>query len=411
MSSKLHWSRGRSRVILLFLLFFKFIGLATFSLKTPTVPKKKCSGNVLVFFTGSKLGVFYNLIWSFLIIASNFITIPILNDIDYAFKTIITQIFEISQVLMGSFVISWILVFYCINEAAFVKVGNYIICLEGALCRLQKPLNWKHIFYVLFFIYLLLLGLFVALLITEIICFSNFISIIADILPITFMGFFFIQYFSLVTLTNAISVNVNCAIQDLGRAKFNNTAFDQARHMFISSSKIHLVVQIRDIHDQLYDISNEISRIYSLPTLVALPFTFYVLLYNVYYLFELIAVQNVAANFLILINSLLWIICILYPLGLLTFKITKATNEIQKTGNLVHTLLKYTIDRQIKEELEQFSLQLLHRKIKFTANGYFTLDNMFFKSILSTVITYMVILLQFQVGKSNTCPCNCTQSL
>ncbi|KAK9308324.1 hypothetical protein QLX08_001750 [Tetragonisca angustula] len=181
--------------------------------------------------------------------------------------------------------------------------------------------------------------------------------------------------------------------------------------MFISSSKIHLVVQIRDIHDQLYDISNEISRIYSLPILFALPFTFYVLLYNVYYLFEPITVQNVAANILILINSVLWIICTLYPLGLLTFKITKATNEIQKTGNLVHTLLKYTIDRQIKEELEQFSLQLLHRKINFTANGYFTLDNMLFKSILSTVITYMVILLQFQMGKSNTCPCNCTQSL
>lgn len=330
MSSKLHWPRSRSRVILSFVLFFKFIGLATFSLKIQTASKKKYSENVLVFFTGSKLGVFYNLIWSCLVIASNFITIPILRDADYAFKTIVTQIFEISQALMGTFVISWILICYCINEAAFVKVGNYLICLEGALCRLQQPLNWKHIFYVLFFIHLLSLGLFVALLITEIISFDNFISIVADILPATFMGFFFLQYFSLVTLTNACSVNVNCAIQDLGRTKFNNTVntVDQTRHMFISSSKIHLVVQIRDIHDQLYDISNEISRIYSLPILVALPFTFYVLLYNVYYLFEPITVQNVAANFIILINSMLWIIFMLYPLGLLTSKITKATNEV-----------------------------------------------------------------------------------
>ena len=315
-------------MIVLFLLFFKFIGLATFSLKTQTVSKKKCSENVLVFFTGSKLGIFYNLIWSCLIIASNFFTIPILYVVDYAFKTIITQIFEISQALMGTFVVSWILLCYCINEAAFVKVGNYLICLEDALCRLQQPLNWKHIFYVLLFVYLLFLGLLVALSITEIICFNNPVSIIADILPITLLGFFFIQYFSLVTLTNAISVNVNCAIQDLGQTKFNNSAFDQARHVFISSSKIHLVVQIRDIHDQLYDISNEVSRIYSLPTLVALPFTFYVLLYNIYYLFEPITVQNVATNLMILFNSVLWIIFILYPLGLLTFKITKATNEV-----------------------------------------------------------------------------------
>lgn len=32
-------------------------------------------------------------------------------------------------------------------------------------------------------------------------------------------------------------------------------------------------------------------------------------------------------------------------------------------------------------QLKQFSLQLLHRKIQFTANGYFTLDNTLFHSV------------------------------
>ncbi|XP_071862250.1 putative gustatory receptor 28b, partial [Bombus fervidus] len=83
-------------------------------------------------------------------------------------------------------------------------------------------------------------------------------------------------------------------------------------------------------------------------------------------------------------------------------------NSLSK--NLLHTLLNCTIVRQTKVELEQFSLQLLHRKIKFTANQYFTLDNTLFQSILSTVTTYIIILIQFQVGTSvpDAYPCNCT---
>ncbi|PBC29229.1 Putative gustatory receptor [Apis cerana cerana] len=65
----------------------------------------------------------------------------------------------------------------------------------------------------------------------------------------------------------------------------------------------------------------------------------------------------------------------------------------------------------LTSKLEQFSLQLLHQKVKFTANGYFTLDNTLFHSMINTVTTYMVILVQFQMGTSNQNAnfCNCTQ--
>lgn len=192
------------------------------------------------------------------------------------------------------------------------------------------------------------------------------------------MSFCFTQYFSALSLTNAISININCAIQDFCRSKFGditlNTLFE-TRHVFVSYSKIHLVVRIRDVHGQLCDIISEISRFYSLPILITLSLISYILLYNVYYLFETITIQNVGVDYMIIVYTLLWIISMLYPLGLLTSKATKVRNEVEKTENLVHTLLNCTIDRQTKVELKQFSLQLLHRKIKSTANQYFTLNN------------------------------------
>ncbi|XP_011875520.1 PREDICTED: putative gustatory receptor 2a, partial [Vollenhovia emeryi] len=61
-------------------------------------------------------------------------------------------------------------------------------------------------------------------------------------------------------------------------------------------------------------------------------------------------------------------------------------------------------------QLKQFSLQLLHRKLAFTANGYFALDNSFLHSLIGTVATYLVILVQFQMGSSCSSKpqCNCT---
>ncbi|XP_018376043.1 PREDICTED: putative gustatory receptor 28b [Trachymyrmex cornetzi] len=75
---------------------------------------------------------------------------------------------------------------------------------------------------------------------------------------------------------------------------------------------------------------------------------------------------------------------------------------MKKTGNIVHDILNCAIGKEIKAELKKFSLQLLHRKIQFTANGYFTLDNTFLHLLTGTVMTNLVILVQFQVGSSHS---------
>ncbi|XP_046144504.1 uncharacterized protein LOC114871809 [Osmia bicornis bicornis] len=85
-------------------------------------------------------------------------------------------------------------------------------------------------------------------------------------------------------------------------------------------------------------------------------------------------VDNVTMNTSLVLNSVIWTIFTLYPLGLLTTLVTKLENEIGRTGGIVHALLNYSIDREARTEL-------LHRQIKFTAIGYFVLDNTLFQSV------------------------------
>ncbi|XP_026300573.1 putative gustatory receptor 28a [Apis mellifera] len=383
MVDKLYWSRNMHLAIILFLFFFKFFGLATFSLNNRRNSKIWSSKNVALF-VNSKLGILYNLFVSFLIITLNFSLMPLIFYAEYAFRTNITIILETFQALLGSSVIILTLLSYCIFQSVIKEIGNYLIRIELILHRLQQPINQKYIFNLLFFVCLFKFIIFVALLFTEIIYFKpEPITLLGNLIPTIFAGLLFVQYFFVITLINEMFIKLNCIMQNFYQNRlddFNSNILYQNRRIFLNCSRIHLLLQIRNIHDHLCNISREISQFYAFPTLTGLCFIFFTSLYIIYF-FLAIFLKNINVDLILVINGILWIILLLCPFGLLTSKITKIVNEIEKTGCIVHILLNCVIDQKVKKELKQFSFQLLHQKIIFSTNGYFTLDNKFFQSI------------------------------
>lgn len=327
MAYKSYSSGNIYRISLLLLLVYKLFGLATFSINKQRNSPKKCLKHV-VLLVNSKLGVSYNLLFSCLIIALNYLTVPAIIGTEYAYKTIVTTIIETFQGILGSIVICLTLLSYCVNQSAIIRIGNYLILIEDALRRLHQPLNRKHILRVLLIFCSLNLILGVGVSVTELSFNFNYILLISNVLPGIFVGFLFIQYFFVLTLINAIFVNLNCAIQDLYQNRFDDVSLYHSRRVFINFPAIYVLVQIRNIHNLVCDISNEISQFYSFPTLIALSLIFLSLLYDMYYLLEILIIENETLDFLILINSLLWIIVLLYPLGLLTSKGTELVNEV-----------------------------------------------------------------------------------
>ncbi|XP_006622113.2 uncharacterized protein LOC102672728 [Apis dorsata] len=374
MLDKLYWSRNMHIAIMLFLFFFKFFGLATFSLNNRRNSKISSSKNV-VFFVGSKLGILYNLFGSFLIIASNFFLMPLIFYAEYAFRTNMTIILETFQALLGSSVIILTLLSYCIFQSVITKIGNYLIRIEIILHRLQQPLNQKYIFNVLFFVCLFKLVIFVVLLITEIIYFKpEPITLLGNLIPTIFASLLFIQYFFVITLINEIFVKLNCIIQNFYQNRsddFNSNILYQNRRIFMNCSRIHLLLQIRNIHDHLCNISREISQFYAFPTLIGLCFIFFTSLYIIYF-FLVAFLKNMNVDLMLTINGILWIILLLFPFGLLTSKITKIVNEIEKTGCIVHILLNCVIDRKVKKEVKSIILifSLFYIKTYSSSNNF-----------------------------------------
>ncbi|GLG92442.1 Putative gustatory receptor 28b [Gryllus bimaculatus] len=79
---------------------------------------------------------------------------------------------------------------------------------------------------------------------------------------------------------------------------------------------------------------------------------------------------------------------------------TIAASQSKRTGIVIHKALIDIHDPDLRHEL--MSLQILHRHVQFTACDFFVIDSTLLYSIVGSVATYLVILLQFQFSSENT---------
>ncbi|XP_071627272.1 uncharacterized protein [Temnothorax longispinosus] len=394
------------------IIFFKINGLATFAHHIVTRRKRP-----LCAFYYSKFGIVYNVVLSCLIIASNYLSIPFILTVQYENKSNLTVTLEVLQAILGSLVICAILLFYCIDQKSLVRIVNQLMDVEHEMDRLYllyRPLRRQRIFYAVTIVCVLKVCLLILLLTTETLAFHvGPVAWLTDILPSLYVGWLLIQYFLLVTIIQADFADVNQAIESLtevGTPNLQPQSFYQTRRIIFNNSTVRQLLQLRDMHYHLCEISKDVSDFYSLPVLFGVTFLFLTLIFNGYYLLApALMITGDSLEFKILSNTIIWLIFLIYPISILTNRITKTLNEIGKTGKIIHSLLRCTISKESKSELKQFSLQLLHHKVQFTAKGYFALDNSFLHSLIGTVATYLVILMQFQMGSSSKPHCNCTK--
>ncbi|XP_018369792.1 PREDICTED: putative gustatory receptor 28b [Trachymyrmex cornetzi] len=86
---------------------------------------------------------------------------------------------------------------------------------------------------------------------------------------------------------------------------------------------------------------------------------------------------------------------------LLVWACETGKNQAQEISITVHDLLNNINDEQIKNELQQFSLQILHRKNTFSVKCL-TIDAKLLATIVGNIITYLLIMIQF-LNMSHSC--------
>jgi len=230
-----------------------------------------------------------------------------------------------------------ILISYYIKQKSLVWIANQLIIIEHEIDRLYDlyhPLRRQRIFYTMIIVCILKICLRILLLFTQImIGHTDPISWLTDVLPTFHMDWLLIQYFLLITVIQTDFTDVNRVIQSLTKTNTPNLRLQslyQTRRIIINNSTVYQLLQLRDVHCHLCEISEDVSSFYSLPVLFGIVFLFLTLIYNGYYFFSfLLMTDNILNYSYSIIDVIVWIILLIYLIFLLTNKINRILIEVR----------------------------------------------------------------------------------
>lgn len=318
------------RMLRMSIICFKLIGLATFA--QHVVTRKKITSYT---FQYSEFGIVYNVVLSSLVIASNYLSIPNSMSMEYENRTNLTVSIEILQSVLGTLMVCAVLLSYCMNQKSLVRIANRLMDIEHEIDRLYhlyRPLRRQRIFCAQVIVCVFNVCLLILLATSDFLAFqSGPTDWLTDILPTFHVGWLLIQYLLLVTVIQADFAYVNQAIQSLTRVSTHESrsqSLYQTRRVVVSNSTVHQLLQLRDMHCHLCEISEDVSDFYALPVLCGLAFLFLTLIYNGYYLLSPLLISDDILQYRVLSNTVIWLIFLTYHVSLLANRITKTLNEV-----------------------------------------------------------------------------------
>ncbi|XP_043288356.1 gustatory receptor 23a-like [Venturia canescens] len=169
-----------------------------------------------------------------------------------------------------------------------------------------------------------------------------------------------------------------------------------------------LLLEIRAMKKQHNDISEVVQRLnstFSLQIVATVTLTFAEITFSLYfYILQTVGFQSID------LKTQIWFCYFITSVTYYSVKMASivwacetAKAQAIKTGIIVHEALIGTTDKQVKEELQLFSLQLLHRDNSFQAKGL-SLDATLITAIVGGIATYLLILIQFLVAGKTSNP-------
>ncbi|KAH0535845.1 hypothetical protein KQX54_019668 [Cotesia glomerata] len=103
------------------------------------------------------------------------------------------------------------------------------------------------------------------------------------------------------------------------------------------------------------------------------------------------------SDFMILSTVIgIWTFITVVDMVIVTLNVTRITRGFSKTPHHICSLLhRYSMNFSIREALLDLLRDISHRDVKFTTYGVITLDGSLLQTIFGTMVTYLIILVQF----------------
>ncbi|KAL6259648.1 hypothetical protein P5V15_009564 [Pogonomyrmex californicus] len=213
------------------------------------------------------------------------------------------------------------------------------------------------------------------------------------------------QYMNYVCITKACFKRINDDLMHIQKLINDNPYAPRLiGHMQKNQLLLTKLKTLKKQHSIISDVVQMLNVTFSLQLLATIVLTFTEVTFEIYSH----AVQWKDGLLTIIlddeITNIFFIINVTYnitKLILIVWACETCKNQAFEIGTTIHDILNSTNDTEIKEELQLFSLQLLHRNNIFSAKGL-TVDATLLTAMVGGITTYILILIQFMI-MSHSC--------
>ncbi|XP_055633109.1 putative gustatory receptor 28b [Toxorhynchites rutilus septentrionalis] len=184
--------------------------------------------------------------------------------------------------------------------------------------------------------------------------------------------------------------------------RISSTFWNNNRHM------PEVINQVAIIQGELCDACNGVEDYFSVQMLAIVTISFVISVFDSYYILETIIADSFThwpfskAQFV----AFFLYQAVVYVVGVIkiVYWSNSAVKENEKIAVNVHKLINANnYDEELTRQLSHLSLQLTHRKVTFTAYGFFNLDFTLLFTLIGAATTYLVILVQFSLNQNAPC--------
>ncbi|PNF33545.1 hypothetical protein B7P43_G17409 [Cryptotermes secundus] len=194
------------------------------------------------------------------------------------------------------------------------------------------------------------------------------------------------------TVSNRLSqTGVSCVLSPEGPSDLKETPFTET----------HTILSLRRIYNHIYECTRILNFIFGLPILLDIFRTVTSLTsgsYSVVRLFSEPVEAVTTLNFAdFVISRVTWMLIFLGTMISLTVLCGRAASVTRDISHRVQTFLVQShLDSEAVEQLLLFSQQISTDGIAFTAAGFFVIDLSLLCTVLTSAVTYVIILIQFK---------------
>jgi hypothetical protein len=158
------------------------------------------------------------------------------------------------------------------------------------------------------------------------------------------------------------------------------------------------VLELRICYNTLYQICRLINSMYGFTLLMG--FTAYTVctisdVYSTCYILVTPYREHAAISTAMITITIFWTIASVLKTFCIVFVSERAGSEHKKAVHKIQRLILYVGEnRDVREQLELYSTQLANNRIEFTACGVFSVNFKLVQSLVYTVVTYVIVLVQ-----------------